>query len=162
MIELSFDLQPVCFNGGVHDFRRSPSQAMNTNLRPPGADNCALEIVGGNGTAMGGRVGRYNAEERRERIERYRNKRNQRNFQKKITYVCRKTLADSRPRIRGRFARNGDAELETDAEAGEVSSSSGGVDYRGWRPAVDGEDCSYDPDFWANFLDNLSVGNMIA
>lgn len=78
-------------------------------------------------------------------------------------YVCRKTLADSRPRIRGRFARNGDAELETDAEAGEVSSSSGGVDYRDWRPVVDGEeDCSYDPDFWANFLDNLSVSNMIA
>uniref|UniRef100_A0ACD5Y3N4 Uncharacterized protein n=1 Tax=Avena sativa TaxID=4498 RepID=A0ACD5Y3N4_AVESA len=51
---------------------------------------------------------RYNAEERRERIEKYRSKRNQRNFQKKITYACRKTLADSRPRVKGRFARNVD------------------------------------------------------
>lgn len=27
----------------------------------------------------------------------------------KIKYACRKTLADSRPRIRGRFARNDEA-----------------------------------------------------
>uniref|UniRef100_A0ACD6AN30 Uncharacterized protein n=1 Tax=Avena sativa TaxID=4498 RepID=A0ACD6AN30_AVESA len=51
---------------------------------------------------------RYSTEERRERIEKYRSKRNQRNFQKKITYACRKTLADSRPRVKGRFARNVD------------------------------------------------------
>ncbi|KAM6578737.1 hypothetical protein CsatB_030574 [Cannabis sativa] len=49
---------------------------------------------------------RYSPEEKKERIERYRSKRNQRNFNKKIKYACRKTLADSRPRIRGRFARN--------------------------------------------------------
>ncbi|KAF3782203.1 Zinc finger protein CONSTANS-LIKE 4 [Nymphaea thermarum] len=52
------------------------------------------------------KVARYNAEEKKERIQRYRSKRNQRNFNKKITYACRKTLADSRPRVRGRFARN--------------------------------------------------------
>ncbi|KAH9603028.1 hypothetical protein KSS87_002908 [Heliosperma pusillum] len=52
------------------------------------------------------KVGRYNAEERKERIDRYRAKRTQRNFNKTIKYACRKTLADNRPRIRGRFARN--------------------------------------------------------
>ncbi|KAK6935417.1 CCT domain, partial [Dillenia turbinata] len=52
------------------------------------------------------KVGRYSAEERKERIRRYRAKRTQRNFNKTIKYACRKTLADSRPRIRGRFARN--------------------------------------------------------
>lgn len=52
------------------------------------------------------KVGRYSAEERRERIDRYRAKRTQRNFNKTIKYACRKTLADNRPRIRGRFARN--------------------------------------------------------
>ncbi|XP_057451504.1 zinc finger protein CONSTANS-LIKE 2-like [Lotus japonicus] len=52
------------------------------------------------------RVCRYSPEEKKMRIERYRNKRNQRNFNKKIKYACRKTLADSRPRVRGRFARN--------------------------------------------------------
>lgn len=49
---------------------------------------------------------RCSAEERRDKIHRYLKKRNERNFNKKIKYVCRKTLADSRPRVRGRFARN--------------------------------------------------------
>ena len=39
---------------------------------------------------------------------RYRQKRHERNFKKRIKYMCRKTLADSRPRVRGRFARNDD------------------------------------------------------
>ncbi|KAL3652335.1 hypothetical protein CASFOL_002016 [Castilleja foliolosa] len=52
------------------------------------------------------KVGRYNAEEKKERIDRYRAKRTQRNFNKTIKYACRKTLADSRPRVHGRFARN--------------------------------------------------------
>ncbi|KAL4578491.1 hypothetical protein LXL04_014614 [Taraxacum kok-saghyz] len=46
------------------------------------------------------------SEERKEKIHRYMKKRNERNFSKKIKYACRKTLADSRPRVRGRFAKN--------------------------------------------------------
>ncbi|KAL4590995.1 hypothetical protein LXL04_003943 [Taraxacum kok-saghyz] len=45
-------------------------------------------------------------EERKEKIHRYMKKRTERNFSKKIKYACRKTLADSRPRVRGRFAKN--------------------------------------------------------
>ncbi|CAI9755461.1 unnamed protein product [Fraxinus pennsylvanica] len=52
---------------------------------------------------------RYTAEERKERIDRYRAKRTKRNFNRTIKYVCRKTLADNRQRIRGRFARNDEA-----------------------------------------------------
>ncbi|KAM7485415.1 hypothetical protein LguiA_001424 [Lonicera macranthoides] len=52
------------------------------------------------------KVSKLSAEERKERIHRYMKKRNQRNFSKKIKYACRKTLADSRPRVRGRFAKN--------------------------------------------------------
>ncbi|KAH6783308.1 hypothetical protein C2S52_008267 [Perilla frutescens var. hirtella] len=62
------------------------------------------------------KVGRYSAEERKEKIDRYRAKRTQRNFNKTIKYACRKTLADTRPRIRGRFARND--------EAGEIPKAS--------------------------------------
>ena len=51
-------------------------------------------------------VGKLTPQERRQRILRYRQKRHERNFKKRIKYVCRKTLADSRPRIRGRFATN--------------------------------------------------------
>lgn len=54
---------------------------------------------------VGLKVGHYTLEERKVRLDRYRQKRNERNFSKKIKYACRKTLADSRPRIRGRFAR---------------------------------------------------------
>ncbi|CAN6887235.1 unnamed protein product [Brassica oleracea] len=54
------------------------------------------------------KVGRYSVEERKERIMRYLKKKNQRNFNKTIKYVCRKTLADRRVRVRGRFARNND------------------------------------------------------
>lgn len=44
-------------------------------------------------------------EDRREKLSRYRNKKTKRNFGRKIKYACRKALADSQPRIRGRFAK---------------------------------------------------------
>ena len=52
------------------------------------------------------KVAKLTAEQRKEKIHRYMKKRNERNFSKKIKYACRKTLADSRPRVRGRFAKN--------------------------------------------------------
>ncbi|KVI10247.1 uncharacterized protein LOC112508185 [Cynara cardunculus var. scolymus] len=52
------------------------------------------------------KVGRYSMEERKDKIMRYLKKRNQRNFNKTIKYECRKTLADKRIRVRGRFAKN--------------------------------------------------------
>ncbi|EPS73034.1 hypothetical protein M569_01723, partial [Genlisea aurea] len=52
------------------------------------------------------KVEKLSAEERKRKIHIYMKKRNERNFSKKIKYACRKTLADSRPRVRGRFAKN--------------------------------------------------------
>ncbi|MED6203592.1 hypothetical protein PIB30_000674 [Stylosanthes scabra] len=57
------------------------------------------------------KVGRYSAQERKEKISKYRAKRSQRKFNKTIKYACRKTLADNRVRIRGRFARNQDTSV---------------------------------------------------
>ncbi|KAK8934913.1 Zinc finger protein CONSTANS-LIKE 5 [Platanthera zijinensis] len=54
------------------------------------------------------KIGRLSAEERKEKINRYMRKKSERNFAKKIQYACRKTLADSRHRVRGRFAKNGE------------------------------------------------------
>ncbi|KAJ1409478.1 CCT domain [Sesbania bispinosa] len=45
------------------------------------------------------KVGKLSVEQRKEKIHRYMKKRNERNFSKKIKYACRKTLADSRPRV---------------------------------------------------------------
>nr|XP_043632666.1 uncharacterized protein LOC122603886 isoform X2 [Erigeron canadensis] len=44
-------------------------------------------------------------EDRMQKLSRYRNKKTKRNFGRKIKYACRKALADSQPRIRGRFAK---------------------------------------------------------
>ncbi|RDX89770.1 Zinc finger protein CONSTANS-LIKE 5 [Mucuna pruriens] len=50
------------------------------------------------------------SEERFQKLSRYRNKRTKRNFGRKIKYACRKALADSQPRIRGRFAKTEESE----------------------------------------------------
>ncbi|KAL6532447.1 hypothetical protein OROGR_014417 [Orobanche gracilis] len=64
------------------------------------------------------KVGKLSVEERKRKIHRYMKKRNERNFSKKIKlYACRKTLADSRPRVRGRFAKND--------ELGEIARTTG-------------------------------------
>ncbi|PIN07147.1 hypothetical protein CDL12_20287 [Handroanthus impetiginosus] len=47
----------------------------------------------------------HTSEDRREKLSRYRSKKSRRNFGRKIKYACRKALADSQPRIRGRFAK---------------------------------------------------------
>lgn len=51
-------------------------------------------------------VGKLTPEERLQKILRYRAKRQVRNFNRTIKYQCRKSLADTRPRVRGRFARD--------------------------------------------------------
>ncbi|KAA3456743.1 zinc finger protein CONSTANS-like isoform X1 [Gossypium australe] len=83
------------------------------------------------------RACRYSPEEKKQRIQRYRTKRKLRNFNKKIKYACRKTLADSRPRIRGRFIRNTEIEkIDPQVE---------------WSHIADGEED--DEMNWISFLD---------
>ena len=55
-----------------------------------------------------GRIGIYLPEARRERIARFHAKRKMRIWRKRIKYDCRKKLADSRPRIKGRFVKRSD------------------------------------------------------
>jgi hypothetical protein len=52
-----------------------------------------------------GRIGIYTPQERAAIIERYNTKRAHRNWNKKIRYNCRKSLADRRLRVKGRFVK---------------------------------------------------------
>ncbi|KAG4947596.1 Zinc finger protein CONSTANS-LIKE 3 [Glycine soja] len=112
------------YGGGFQSFNNSRSYQPHVgefgdeccgfveDLKPPPYPNAARENWGIEGNQMAAveepniKVGRYSEEERKERILRYLKKRNQRNFNKTIKYACRKTLADRRVRVRGRFARN--------------------------------------------------------
>ncbi|KAK9086111.1 hypothetical protein Sjap_026522 [Stephania japonica] len=69
------------------------------------------------------KVRRYSMEERKDRIMKYLKKRNQRNFNKTIKYACRKTLADRRIRVRGRFARNNEVGGEEVPMAASMSTT---------------------------------------
>lgn len=58
------------------------------------------------------------AAERVARVQRYREKRKNRKFQKTIRYASRKAYAESRPRVKGRFAKRADDnDADADSEA---------------------------------------------
>ncbi|GMN53327.1 hypothetical protein TIFTF001_022466 [Ficus carica] len=103
------DSLPKVFNPGELQALGSESQQMmggagNSSSLAPDIPNMGDQTF---------KVGKLSVEQRKERIHRYMKKKNERNFNKKIKetkqqYACRKTLADSRPRVRGRFAKNDD------------------------------------------------------
>jgi hypothetical protein len=110
----------------------APQHALHAVLQHPGMtmsasniDNgqlatlpSALTIPDANGNNPGtfqmellnkdGRIGIYLPEARRSRIARFHAKRKMRIWRKRIKYDCRKKLADSRPRIKGRFVKRSD------------------------------------------------------
>ena len=71
------------------------SSSSNGNFSPQ-----TLELLN-----KGGRIGIYLPEARKARIERFHAKRSRRVWRKRIKYDCRKKLADSRPRVKGRFVK---------------------------------------------------------
>jgi len=52
----------------------------------------------------------FSAADREARVLRYREKRKNRKFEKTIRYASRKAYAETRPRIKGRFAKRTDAD----------------------------------------------------
>lgn len=66
---------------------------------------CPMELLN-----KGGRIGIYLPDARKARIAKFHSKRKMRIWRKRIKYDCRKKLADSRPRIKGRFVKRSDME----------------------------------------------------
>jgi len=52
--------------------------------------------------------------DREARVLRYKEKKKNRKFEKTIRYATRKTYAEARPRIKGRFAKRSDMDTEVD------------------------------------------------
>ncbi|CAG9316525.1 unnamed protein product [Blepharisma stoltei] len=57
------------------------------------------------------KIGLITAEERKLKVQRYLEKRKKRTFKKIVTYECRKRVADSRIRVKGRFITKEQAEM---------------------------------------------------
>ncbi len=82
------------------------SSSMDMGVAAPEMSDCAA--------AAAGRA--YAAEGRAARLMRYREKRKNRRFEKTIRYASRKAYAETRPRIKGRFAKRADHDAD-DADA---------------------------------------------
>ena len=78
----------------------------------------------------GGRIGIYTPKQRCQLLARWRAKRERRTWRKKIRYNCRKNLADTRIRVKGRFVKRtemaaikGESDSTAAAEATDASKA---------------------------------------
>ncbi|GKY91695.1 hypothetical protein MPSEU_000141300 [Mayamaea pseudoterrestris] len=81
---------------------------------------------------MNGRIGIYTAAERAAIIARFQRKRSRRVWNKKIRYGCRKSLADRRLRVKGRFVKRSEQE-----HLARLLAEKQGI---GVKPIVEGDD----------------------
>ncbi|KAF8723728.1 hypothetical protein HU200_021696 [Digitaria exilis] len=67
----------------------------------------------------------FSSMDREARVLRYKEKKKNRKFEKTIRYATRKTYAEARPRIKGRFAKRSDMEIEVDQMFSTAAMSDG-------------------------------------
>lgn len=98
---------PIMDFGEVYGMRRAFSEG---DIKTLGHGNISFVQSQMEQPPMFASTSNFPSEERREKLSRYRSKKSRRNFDRKIKYACRKALADSQPRIRGRFAKTEETE----------------------------------------------------
>ncbi|XP_077238271.1 zinc finger protein CONSTANS-LIKE 3-like [Tasmannia lanceolata] len=113
------------------------SSSLDVGVVPDGSSNATAEISNqfvlnmkseidlsgtGTGTVNPGST-QLSGLDREARVLRYREKRKNRKFEKTIRYASRKAYAETRPRIKGRFAKRTDIESEVDRMYSSASSA---------------------------------------
>lgn len=92
------------------------SSSLEVGVVPDGS-SAMTDITNPYGKGVGVEAGsqtvvQISAADREARVLRYREKRKNRKFEKTIRYASRKAYAEMRPRIKGRFAKRTDLEVE--------------------------------------------------
>ncbi|KAI0504682.1 hypothetical protein KFK09_015634 [Dendrobium nobile] len=92
----------------------SPSMSSSEVAVVPDGEGCATADASTCGGARSSSTTAVSVMDREARVMRYREKRKNRRFEKTIRYASRKAYAETRPRIKGRFAKRTEIEAEVD------------------------------------------------
>lgn len=107
------------------DFTRPKPQAYMPYTGTPqshSVPSADVEVVPERGDLAAVRPVPLMGESREARLMRYREKRKNRRFEKTIRYASRKAYAETRPRIKGRFAKRADHDGDADADDAEAEA----------------------------------------
>ena len=85
---------------------------MDVGVVPDGSAMTDISNPYGRGTESMHQTVQLSSADREARVLRYREKRKNRKFEKTIRYASRKAYAEMRPRIKGRFAKRRDIQVE--------------------------------------------------
>lgn len=109
----------------VSNARQHPPDAASPDSRPPSAASDSSDstvLLPPKQTARpnrpDGTLFKYTREERLEALQRFREKKRRRQYQKRVRYMVRKRLAETRPRYKGRFSKPPPGESYDDGTPG--------------------------------------------